>query len=63
MPPFAVTPHERFGEAPPQRALRAAGLDNRFVAPVEHDGIAESLRAGFGERQADEASAARLTDS
>ena len=55
--PLPVAPDEHLGETPAHRALRATGLDHRFVAPVEHDDVAEPLRPRFRKRQTDESTA------
>jgi len=52
--PFPVAPDEHLGELPSHGAFHTVGLDHRFVAPVEHDDIAELLRLGFRKGQANE---------
>ena len=52
--PPPVTSDEHLRETPAERAFHAIGVDDGFVAPVEHDDIAKPLRLRVWKRQADQ---------
>lgn len=52
--PPPVTSDEHLRETPAERTFYAIGVDDRFVASVEHDDIAKPLRLRVRKRQPDQ---------